>query len=351
MSSQLADLLQTWHAQRAAARWALGTVYETERSSYRKAGAMMLFNDLGQQFGVLSGGCLDSELHRRARQVMDTGRSLCLAFDSADEDDISYQFGIGCGGVVRVLLQPLRDDNAMLDLERVRQALSRREAGLYRQRIVSGEAPVAEFVTAAVDEPRCGAHGWRPGRLVEAADGCWLETWIQPPPHLLLVGGGPDALPLLHMARQLGWEVSVQDDRPAYARPESFAAAHCVLREPLDTLAADALLQSVDAAVIMAHHVQRDAAALRLLSQRPLLYLALVGPAARAGEVMQVAGLREDDLAAPLHAPAGLDVGGEGPEAVALSVLAECHAQLHGGAQTALSDPQRLQQPIHPQRA
>ncbi|MFC6672816.1 XdhC family protein [Marinobacterium aestuariivivens] len=129
MANQLTRLLLQWYPQRDALEWVLGTVYRTEGPSYRKAGAMMLFNSLGQAFGMLSGGCLESDIQRHARRVMQSGQALTLCYDGSDEDDLSFQLGIGCGGTVHILLQPIRADNDYLQPDLVHRALEQRAPG------------------------------------------------------------------------------------------------------------------------------------------------------------------------------------------------------------------------------
>lgn len=341
MGNHFSHLVRRWRGQSDQCRWVLGTVYATEGPSYRKAGAMMLFNDQGQQFGLLSGGCLEADINRHARMVMDSGRAMTLCYDGSDEDDMSFQLGIGCGGLVRILLQPVTAANDYLALPAVFCAIEERSAGFYRQLIVDGGEPRAEFLPAAVSRPLS-----QRGQLVEDERGLWLETPLQPAPHLLVVGGGIDARPLVAMASQLGWEVTLCDPRPANARREYFATADTILRCQPSALAEEALFPHFDAAVVMTHNLKLDAQAIGALQGSPLSYLALIGPLRRKHEVLALAGLAEDQLAIAVHGPAGLDLGAELPEGVALSILAECHGVLTGTSVQSLSDPLRAQLPV-----
>ncbi|MFQ3222347.1 MAG: xanthine dehydrogenase accessory factor, partial [Porticoccaceae bacterium] len=124
MVSHLKQLLDTWYPQRDSQLWVLATVYNTEGPSYRKSGAMMLFNDLGQQYGLVSGGCLEADIQLQAARVMRSGQSITLCYDGSDEDDISFQLGIGCGGKVHLLLQPILAELNYLDLSDIRDHLA-----------------------------------------------------------------------------------------------------------------------------------------------------------------------------------------------------------------------------------
>ena len=161
------------------------------------------------------------------------------------------------------------------------------------------------------------------------ADGDWLITPVMPPPHLLIVGGGADAQPVVELAALLGWEVSLADPRPANARRERFTSAGMILRELGGTLVDYMRDQRVDAAILMSHNVQLDAEALSCCQHVELSYVALLGPRHRYHQVVEQAGLSGRSLRRTVSAPAGLDIGGRLPESIALSMLTECHAVLH----------------------
>lgn len=314
MSNQLSHMLSAWLRTETTTEWVLGTVYKTEGSAYRKAGSMMLINSLGQQFGLLSGGCLESDIIRNARKVMATERPVTLIYDSTDEDDLSFHLGIGCGGKIYIMLQPLLSDND-LNLKAVATALKNRESGTYYQKIGGLEA---YFKPGEL----------RPLRHSQVEDG-WLITPIVPEPHLLVVGGGIDAIPLVRIAKELGWRVTLADPRPANARAEKFPEVDKVVRELGVTLSNYATETRVDAAVLMCHNIDLDAQGLLNLHHCNLKHIALLGPKHRYQQVLERAGLSERELGCPVSGPAGLNIGGQLPESIALSILGECHAVLH----------------------
>jgi xanthine/CO dehydrogenase XdhC/CoxF family maturation factor len=318
MSNQLTALLDAWQRGRNDTDWVLGTVYKTEGSAYRKAGAMMLINGFGQQFGLLSGGCLEADILRHARKVMQTGRALLLEYDGSDEDDWSFKLGIGCGGKVYIMLQALGPEKD-LGLGDLAAALERRRSGVYHQKIGADEAYFEPRDTAGTV---CSVIDYR-------EDGEWLVTPINPEPHLLVVGGGVDARPLVSIAGELGWRITLVDPRSANARRAYFPAATTILRELDASLSTYLQTEGVDAAVIMSHNVDIDADGLRSCQGTGLEYVALLGPRHRYQQVLERAGLVEQQLTCAVSAPAGLDIGGQLPESIALSILAECHAVLN----------------------
>ncbi|MDV6250549.1 XdhC family protein [Vibrio sp. EA2] len=321
MSNHLLYLLTQWFGLKDEDSWVLGTVYKTEGPAYRKAGAMMLFSDAGHQLGMLSGGCLESDIHLHARKVMLNQQPVTLTYDGSDEDDLAFQLGIGCGGTVHILLQPLTEENRYLGLPQVLEALQQHRKGYYFQK-VSNQDVAARFM----DEPLPGLQQARRSQLIEQDDELWLCTAIEPPLHLLIVGGGIDARPVAQLAHQLGWRVSLWDPRPANGRMEYFPHLSQKLSGDANQLNDYCRQNSVKAAVLMSHNVTMDANALSALSGLPLNYLALLGPVNRREQVIAQSGIGLDELSVPLSGPAGLDLGAELPETIALSILAECQA-------------------------
>ncbi|UIP28789.1 XdhC family protein [Photobacterium sp. TLY01] len=324
MSNHLLSLLTQWRDLKDEANWVLGTVYKTEGPAYRKSGAMMLFSDAGHQLGMLSGGCLESDIHLHARKAIVSQRAVTLTYDGSDEDDVAFQLGIGCGGTVYILLQPLTERNQYLGLLQVVDALHDYRKGYYFQKI-SNKDIVARFMA----EPMHSDHPSLRAQLLVQDDGLWLCTPIKAPLHLLIVGGGIDARPVAQLAHQLGWRVSLWDPRPANGRREYFPHLAQRLSGEARELSDYCLTHHVSAAVLMSHNATLDAealAALAALAGAELKYLALLGPVNRRERVIELSGIDTGKLPVPLSGPAGLDVGAELPETIALSILAECQA-------------------------
>lgn len=320
MSNHLSALLDTWKKHTHSSEWVLGTVYKTEGSAYRKAGAMMLINDLGQHFGLLSGGCLEADIIRNARKVLKSGQVLLLTYDGSDEDDWSYQLGIGCGGTIHIMLQAITPDND-LGLSAMHAGLQRRDSGVYHQQ---------PGTMKAYYETQSSLTGTT-SALVQKSDGEWLISPIKPPTHLLVVGGGFDARPVVNIANELGWETTVVDPRPANARTEHFQKAGTILRDLGSSLTTYLQDQKVNAVVIMSHNIELDAQALVCCQNSNIAYLALLGPTHRFYQVLDAAEIRIDQLTQEVSAPAGFKIGGQLPESIALSILAECHSVLNEG--------------------
>ena len=340
MQNQILQQLKHWYPLRDKHQWVLGCVYKVNGPSYRKPGAMMFFNDLGEQLGLLSGGCLESDIQKYASQVMRSQQSITICYDGSDEDDMSFLLGIGCGGTIHILLQPLSADNQYLQLPSILQALENNQESIFLQKIpeADGSTETRYLANDHKDYPaRLLEIGGRNGTLVQQDNQQWLATHIKPPIHLLVVGGGVDARPVVNLAVSMGWQVSLCDPRPSNARRDNFMSATSILRCAPDKLPDQELFDSFDAAIVMTHNLQMDADALAGLQKSSVRYLALLGPSSRKQQVMALAGLDQKSISTSIAGPAGLCLGGEIPEEIALSILAECLAVLNQTDASSLS--------------
>ncbi|BFM12156.1 XdhC/CoxI family protein [Simiduia litorea] len=322
MGNHIQDILEYWHPQRDACRWVLGTVVQTEGSSYRKVGAMMMFNERGEFFGLLSGGCLEKALFNDVKKVISYNRCLEVEFDSTGDTDVAWQLGLGCGGKVRILLQPVLAENQYQQLDTLLAALRARQSVRYRVNLAAHCVNWLEPAPPSTDVPItrvCADQADAPEGSTE------LILSLTARRHLVVFGAGVDAVPLVQMAKTLGWQLTLIDHRVAYAQPQHFNAADTIIRQPAGHAEVIKHLAAADAAFIMTHNVQLDAEALTVLLPTRVQYIGLLGPAHRKHRVLIKAGLKHDGR---IHGPMGLDLGGELPESIALAALAQCHQVL-----------------------
>ena len=321
MANRITQLLTCWSEDRDKHLWVLATIIQTDGSSYRKAGAMMLINDMGQYFGLLSGGCLESDIMRQARRCWDNLQNRIIEYDMREEEDLAWQLGIGCGGMVKILLQPVHADNNYLKLDEMSRYLELRQKVQYQQQIDEG-LPYNEVmsVSDSLDDSSAKIHS-----------SAGVETFVQqlsPAPFLAVFGAGVDAKPVVSIAAELGWQVLLVDPRVGYAKVEFFTKASQIIRQSLDDLYDATWLSQIDAALILTHNIKLDAAALILVQSSSAKYVGLLGPIHRTDRVLNIAKLSRNDLTKPLANPVGLRLGGELPESIALSMLSEAHAFL-----------------------
>lgn len=344
---QLIEAFDAW--RRAGERMVLATVVATSGSTYSKAGAQMLISAGGQFRGLLSGGCLEGDLVAHAGDVLATGTPKLLRYDmrNRDEDEL-WGLGLGCDGAIEIFLQALDEGHEPFACIARRvaahapcaYALVLADAGDLRAGavVVAGEHEVEAFgVPAAQVEALARAcrrrllEGGGARAVVElgAAGADVLCAAVPAPVRLLVLGGGPDAVPLARIGRETGWYVTVADHRPAYVERMAAAGAdRAVLVEP-EALAATVDLRDYDAAVVMSHHLRSDRAYLAALLASDVRYVGLLGPRARRERLLADAGATEA-AARRLYGPVGLDIGAQTPEGIAVAIVAEVHAVLSG---------------------
>jgi xanthine/CO dehydrogenase XdhC/CoxF family maturation factor len=166
---------------------------------------------------------------------------------------------------------------------------------------------------------------------VEGRSPAW-RVFVLPlslPPRILLLGAGPDAVPVVDFATRLHWKVTLVDHRSAYAITGHFPAAERVVLARPEKLAEALDLSSFAAAVVMSHHLASDLAYLRALAASAIPYVGLLGPAARREKLLSDLGAEREKLRTRLRAPVGLPLGGRTPESIALAIVAELHAFVH----------------------
>ncbi len=340
-------LIQSFHAWRAAGEpLVLATVYETAGSTYSKAGHRILLAANGDYRGLVSGGCLEGDLAERARGVVATAQSVAITYDLRDSADDLWGLGVGCNGLLRVFLQPLLPERGYEPFSAIAESLTGTRKGGVAVVIESDRPELAVGATAVVDElgaqvfeaegdgvaalcaaGRTAMHSEVAQLTVER--GCRiLGVPLQPIPRLLVLGGGLDAIPLVGMANELGWLVTVADHRPGHLARGGFErAAAVVLVEP-GNLAASLPLRDFDAIVVMSHHLATDRKYLGELAAVDTRYLGVLGPRARRDRLLAELTEIAPRLGERLKGPVGLDIGADSPESIALSILAELQATL-----------------------
>ena len=272
---------------------ALIAVIDTEGSTYSKAGHLVLVDADGQLAGLVSGGCLESDLARHAARAMESNERAFVDYDLRNEDNV-FGLGVGCDGVIRLLIEPLSPANRYEPLASCVADLAR--------------SPSANIALPAGD----------------ATDGTAFRIRLFRPANVLLLGAGPDAAPLLQMIDALGWTVTIADHRPHYVdvlrRPEAATVRCC----PGDGIADAVELDKFDAAVVMSHNLATDSAYLDALAGSSIGFIGLLGPRHRRDRLLGE--LREETVALldqRLRAPVGRPIGGRGPAAIALEIVVE----------------------------
>ena len=349
MQATLGPLLPLFERERSAGRpLALGVLVHTSGSTYQKPGALILIAASGDYAGLISGGCLEGDLSEHARQVMADGKARSVRYDLRGPQELLWGLGLGCEGTMRIVLLRAGPENDWQPLQYLAAALrSHRPAAIgivcdsSRSDVPVGTLVLPDRMPAAAPL----SHVRLQTALARAAgdpDGLWyaseardVELFLLPlalPPRILVLGAGPDAVPVVDLAVRLNWKVTLVDHRAAYASRTHFPCAEQLLHVHAQELPAALDLGAFDAAVIMSHHLPSDLAYLRCLAPTAIPYLGLLGPAARRDKLLGDLGAEAAGLRGRLHAPIGLPLGGRTPEAIALAIVAQLQAFLHAGA-------------------
>lgn len=340
---------------------ALATITQTRGSTFRRAGASMLILSDGRMVCELSGGCPQRDIALRAQQVIDSGRPILVEYGRDANFDVMLE--TGCGGELEVLIEPLIEPRDLAFLEALKRLRSRRVAGAMAtvyavdgqvltsgpQRLVQGDgaawtdiedAALRDRLTADLlpREPlpapaaitrRIVANGKHYDVLLESLD----------PPHaLVIVGDAVSARSLAELSVRLGWQTTLVDH--SNEALEASDGIHRV-KAPPKALAARVVLDLATSVVVMTHRLERDLAYIEALLETPVGYLGVIGSRQRTAHIRQAF----PQTYPRLHAPAGLDVGSETPQEIALAVAAEILAVRNGRAGGPLSQSQA---PIHP---
>ncbi len=307
----------------------------------------MLIDGNGESCGLLSGGCLESDLAEHARSVLNDGSARVVEYDLRSSDDLIWGLGLGCEGAMRIFLQRLAPADGYAPLTEIARAYAGRQPlafatvirsnvpGWPAGRVAFADGKASDAIAASLAERSRGLMQRKaPAALVEIGSGesaltAFVDA-IDLPPRILILGAGPDAAPVVGAINAVGWLVTLFDHRPAYAVAAHFPQAERVATAAAGELSTTVDLRQFDAAVVMSHNLVSDLAYLRQLAATLVGYIGLLGPAPRRHRLLAELGAEAGRLEGRLFGPVGLDIGARTPEAIALAIVAEIHAVLAG---------------------
>ncbi|HET6723657.1 MAG TPA: XdhC family protein, partial [Chitinophagaceae bacterium] len=298
---EIRDILKAFdEAQILGKQTALATVVHVEGSSYRRPGARMLIEDDGQLTGAISGGCLEGDALRKALLVMTEKRSRLVTYDTMDDDDAKFGVGLGCNGIIQVLIEPLDIADPNNPIQYLKAVNEKRQKA----------ALVTLFSLQDKKDPQYGTcllvkedgnfidHTpvLRDVLIVDANDALINQTSsfknyisedhnltafievIKPPVAVIIIGAGNDVMPVVDMADILGWEATVVDGRANYAKKERFVSACQVLVAKPEQALEQIEFDEQTVFLLMTHNYNYDMAMLRQLLQKNVVYIGMLGP-------------------------------------------------------------------------
>jgi xanthine dehydrogenase accessory factor len=319
-----------------------------EGSVYRGAGARMVVRADGQTTGAVSGGCLEADVVARAPDVLTTGVPELVRYDTRASDDVVLGLGMGCQGIIDLLLEPLRGEtleHALAMYDRI----ARRRDPVTLLTLIRSEPGLPIGTRLLVDERGAAIEGEI--ALLSREEGVSREE-IAPAVSIVICGGGTDAIPLARLAKVMGWHVTVIDHRAAFATAQRFPDVDAIVCANLvdddAALSAKVHLDLRTMAVVMAHSASHDRAYLHAMVRAGAAYIGVLGPRRRTLELLGASITTEDaELPPNVHSPVGLDLGAETPDEIALAIVAEIAAVSTGRSGGML---RQRRGPIHERR-
>lgn len=335
---------------------ALATIIGVKGSTYRREGARMLVAGSGLATGNISGGCLERDVAAVAMEVMERRIPRVVLYDLTADDDAVWGLGLGCNGVIEVFVEPVTGDDPLW--EAAGAALGGAAVGLVTV-VEGGDTLPAGRRMVAWPDGRCqgslgeeaaDAEAARLARRAQTALGARTHEirakgegrlrlfveGLRPPLRLIVCGAGHDAIPVVRFGSQLGWSVLVVDRRKEFLTPERFRGAAGLICTEFPDAARAATTDPLTFVLVMTHNYLHDRDLLRAFLPTPARYLGMLGPRARTEKMLrelESEGVAIDDTRrAQIYGPVGLDIGGEGPDEIAVAALAEILAVAHGRA-------------------
>ncbi len=356
---EIREIIQSFElAKEQHKKTALVSVVHLDGSSYRRPGARMLINDEGQLTGAISGGCLEGDALRKALLVIAQQHSKLVTYDTSDEDDVSIGVQLGCAGIIQVLFEPIDREDTNNPITLLQKIIAKRQQSVLvtlfslekknklqigtcllieEDKSITGEIPIAslkeEILKDALNalQTKCSSFI---NYTVEGITHTAFIEFLQPSINLVVVGAGNDAIPMVQIAEAIGWESRVVDGRNTHAKPERFVAACQVLVSKPENVLDQIVIDGQTVFVLMTHNYNYDLAMLKLLLERNVKYIGVLGPKKKLDRMLdelteQGIQLTEQQLNS-IYGPVGLEIGAETAEEIALSIIAEIKAVFAG---------------------
>lgn len=335
-----------WSLQKAA----LATVVRVEGSSYRRTGARMLVMDDGQWVGGISGGCLEGDALKRAKLAIYKSEASLITYDTTTDNEHQIGVGLGCNGIIDVLLCPLdfSDKNNPVELLKHCAENSRETnviitiTGIYGNFLEIKAGDAFNYLGASslsnlgenaqlFDEKiqKQIEIGHSAPQKIELADGRKMDIFIEilpPEIHLVLFGHQYDVYPLVRITKELGWRVSIVANPLKINKNIAAFSDEIIAPENAHNLNID----PHTAMILMAHDYKTDKENFKKLLKTNAPYIGLLGPRVRSEKIFNE--LKNEGIVFSekdferIFAPIGLDIGAVSPEEIALSLVAEIRA-------------------------
>lgn len=340
----------------------LATIVDVEGNAYRRPGAKMLLDEGGSGVGSITAGCLEDELRSAAVGVRERGRPELVRYDLMEDDEDVWGLGVGCNGIIDVLLEPLDEsyrpaveafdrgeDVAIVTVLSGNGHLERGDRAYYvpndsRLRLPDGSPAESwpDTIAGPADELASRGRGEVLALEIDGAEVSFFVDGLSAPTDLVVFGSGHDVGPVTELAGLNDFRVTVVGFRGAVDLDDRFPAAHRTVTTSPGSIAEAIDIDDDTYAVVMTHNFVDDRITVEQLLESPAPYVGLMGPRKRFEEMLEAfddEGVTlEEDAFASLYTPIGLDLGGGTPYQIAHSIVAEILAVTNDRAPRHLRD-------------
>ncbi|SEG12330.1 XdhC family protein [Algoriphagus boritolerans] len=332
---------------------ALATVVQVDGSAYRRPGARMLVTQEGNLTGAISGGCLEGDALRKAQAVIFQQKSMLVTYDTTDEDDQKFGVGLGCNGIIHVLIEPIdfripdnpvelikkslsdRQTSLLLTLFSVPNSKSEQLGTIYLKKgnqdfgslskVHADFRQVLEKEIAEFDAPQNLIKSFSEYQQLSV----FFEV-IKPATRILLFGAGNDTIPVAKMAEILGFELILIDGRKNLATTARFPFAKQIIQGPAEEVTNQIETDLNTVALLMTHNFEYEVIVLEKLLTFMIPYIGILGPKRKTEKLTQRLETKGIQVHSDnIYAPVGIEIGAETSEEIALSILAEIKAVLN----------------------
>jgi xanthine/CO dehydrogenase XdhC/CoxF family maturation factor len=331
---------------------ALATVVQVDGSAYRRPGARMLVTETGELTGAISGGCLEGDALRKAQAVIFQQQSMLVTYDTTDEDDQKFGIGLGCNGIIQILIEPIDPAKEFNPIELLKKATQDRIESVLVTAFSLKYSKSAQIGTVLI---------WKQGNPIDTQSSIddklfgtivdelknlefgssTIRTYFQhdqinvfyesikPTIRILLFGAGNDTIPVAKLADLLGWEVVLIDGRKTHATQTRFPTVQKIIVAPANEVTDQLEADRMTVALLMTHNFDYESTILENIRLLDLPYIGILGPKKKGLKLLERLESKGIRIPNPtLFSPIGLDIGAEGSEEIALAILAEIKAVL-----------------------
>ncbi len=314
MTHELKHIVQQFEEKKKKGQKAvLATVVSLDGSSYRRPGVRMLIFDTGQMVGAVSGGCVEKEIWRQAESVFSTGTAKVMVYDG--------RYRLGCEGILYILIEVFNPDKSFFT--RFWNTIQKRTTFSINSFYKKEQGVNISYHTLFDFEEGSSLVNQEIKTNTRGQD--HFEQQMDPCFQLVLIGAEHDAVQLCKYASLTGWEVTIVANPKEEKTTEDFPGAHQLVNS--DPEAFQLQLDRQTAVVVMTHSFVKDLQYLIALRDERIAYIGLLGPFKRReklfDELLERYPETTEEFLDQIHGPAGIDIGAETPQEIAISILSE----------------------------